>query len=560
MKNHAMDRIRSIVIASLLGILVFPILGSGPFPVSVTPVLAAEGNGTSNDKLKEEIDELWDYIEELEERLVEEEKKSAWDRLSFYGDFRVRYAYEYWKLPAQSNFPTFTEFVNLGSPAEIIETIQEMIAFLFNNQIPLRHKDPFTLANDQNWQLRLRLKMKAEITPRIHFAGRLKVLSNFGEGIVDPIFNGFPNTVFYSFNAANIPSDTVVRLERAYVTWLIHGTPLILTIGRQASTEGPPVHMMENRVRQGTPPAMLINAEVDGIMLGWKVSKTFPSLPPTTVRMCYGVGYEAGFGGGGRVQKSTVNTGMFRFVAVESLKDMTVLGGCADTQLPFLSDKTILSLAYFRGMNITDISDGITVNFPDPWGSSQQRITATDNLGDIDLFGFVLMSQNLGIDWFASFGMNMFHPNGRVSKYGFGSLGNNDPRYQDQLGSSPGSNPSEEHQGYCFWVGVRVPVKALRGQFGLEYNYGSKYWFSFTQAADDVNNKIATRGYVFEPYYNILIHKNVTARFAYQYYRYNYSLSGWHLGDPSPVQSGGVYFYPTPKEIHNLYGQVEFRF
>ncbi len=35
---------------------------------------------------------------------------------SFYGDFRVRYAYEYWKLPAQSNFPTFTELVKLGNP------------------------------------------------------------------------------------------------------------------------------------------------------------------------------------------------------------------------------------------------------------------------------------------------------------------------------------------------------------------------------------------------------------------------------------------------------------
>ncbi len=405
------------------------------------------------------------------------------------------------------------------------------------------------------------MKMKAEVTKNIHFAGRLKVLSEYGSGgIVDPIFNGSPNTVFYGFNAANTPSDTVVRLERAYVTWDINKTPLILTIGRQAATEGPPRHQREDRVRQGTPPAILIDAEVDGIMLGWKMKETFPSLPPTTVRVCYGLGYEAGFGGGGRVQKSTVNTGMFRWVAVEGMKDMTVLGGCADTQLPFLSDKTLLSLAYFRGMNITDIAAGITVNFPDPWDSNQQRVTATDNLGDIDLLGFVLMSQNFGIDWFTSFGMNMFHPNGRLSKYGFGSLGNNDPRYAQQLGSAPGENPSEEHQGYCVWLGVSIPIQAIRGKLGLEYNYGSKYWFSFTQAADDINNKIATRGYVIEPYYILNVHKNVVARFGYQYYRYNYSLSGWQLGTPTPVEDGGVYFYPTPEEIHNAYVQIEFRF
>jgi hypothetical protein len=133
-KNHEMDRIRSIVIASLLGILVFPILGSGPFPGRVAAVLAAEGNGTSNAELRDEIDELWDYIEELEERLVEEEKKSAWDRLSFYGDFRVRYAYEYWKLPAQSNFPTFTEFVHLNTWPDIVNTIDD--------RFPIRQSAP----------------------------------------------------------------------------------------------------------------------------------------------------------------------------------------------------------------------------------------------------------------------------------------------------------------------------------------------------------------------------------------------------------------------------------
>ena len=561
MNIRTRHRIASIVVASFLGVLALPVLGSGPFEGAIPTALAAEGDQETLEKLREEIDDLWGYIDDLEERVVEEEKKSAWDRVHFYGDFRVRYAYEYWKLPAQSNFPTFTEMVNLTNPADAIETIQGIIGFLFDNQLPLQSRDPFTLANDQSFQLRFRLKMKAEVTKNIHFAGRLKVLSEYGSGgIVDPIFNGSPNTVFYGFNAANTPSDTVVRMERAYVTWDINKTPLILTIGRQAATEGPPRHQREDRVRQGTPPAILIDAEVDGVMLGWKMKETFPSLPPTTVRVCYGLGYEAGFGGGGRVQKSTVNTGMFRWVSVEGMKDMTVLGGCADTQLPFLSDNTLLSLAYFRGMNITDIAAGITVNFPDPWDSNQQRLTATDNLGDIDLLGFVLMSENLGVDWFASFGMNMFHPNGKLSKYGFGSLGNNDPRYAQQLGSAPNENPSEDHTGYCIWLGASIPIRAIRGKLGLEYNYGSKYWFSFTQAADDINNKIATRGYVIEPYYLLNVHTNVVARFGYQYYRYNYSLSGWQLGTPTPVGDGGVYFYPTPKEIHNAYVQIEFRF
>ena len=104
-------------------------------------------------------------------------------------------------------------------------------------------------------------------------------------------------------------------------------------------------------------------------------------------------------------------------------------------------------------------------------------------------------------------------------------------------------------------------VPALRGKIGFEYNYGSKYWFSFTQASDDINNKLATRGHVFEPYYILEIYKkHLLARFGYQYYLYNYSLSGWHLGEPTPVQDGGVYFYPTPREIHNVYAMLECRF
>ena len=63
-----------------------------------------------------------------------------------------------------------------------------------------------------------------------------------------------------------------------------------------------------------------------------------------------------------------------------------------------------------------------------------------------------------------------------------------------------------------------------------------------------------------EPYYLINVHKNVVARIGYQYYHYNYSLSGWQLGTPTPVGDGGVYFYPTPKEIHNAYVQLDFRF
>ena len=61
---------------------------SVPFPSPGGVALASDEETIS--LLKEEIEELWETVDELEERLIEEEKKSAWDRLAFYGDFRVR--------------------------------------------------------------------------------------------------------------------------------------------------------------------------------------------------------------------------------------------------------------------------------------------------------------------------------------------------------------------------------------------------------------------------------------------------------------------------------------
>jgi len=545
-----------VFLAVALGVVAFmPMLPTGMFLVH------ASDAGETIAEMRDEIDELWDFIDELEERLVDEEKKSAWDRVHFYGDLRMRYSYESWHFPEQNNFPTFVDMMQFGTPPEAVQTLQDMFGFLFANRLPLRHRDPFALTNTEAYQLRFRLKMKADITKTLHFMGRLNVNRLFGAGIVDPIFNGYPNTVHNSFNSASIPTDTSVRLSRAYVTWAPEFVPMVLTVGRQAATEGPPMEIKEVRVRQGTPPALLIDAEIDGIMLALKLTKLFPFLPPTTIRACYGLGYEAGFGGGGKVEKTSVNMGMFRWVTVEGLKDMKVAGGCFDTQLPFLSDKTLLSLAYFRGMNLTDIPSGVTVNFPDPWGSSAQRVTATQNLGDVDLFGFVLESRNLNVDWFVSAGANIFHPNGKVSQYGFGSLGNNDPRYAAQLGSGPNSNTGENHMGYSVFTGFQIPVEKFRSRVGFEYNYGSQYWFSFTQASDDMNNKLSTRGHVFEPYYILeVVPKHFLVRLGYQYFRYHYALSGWHLGEPTKVKDGGVYFYPTPKEIHAAYAMLDFRF
>jgi len=86
-----------------------------------------------------------------------------------------------------------------------------------------------------------------------------------------------------------------------------------------------------------------------------------------------------------------------------------------------------------------------------------------------------------------------------------------------------GSTKSET--GYSFWAGFLFPdMMTDGGRFGLEYNWGSKYWTPMTWAEDTViGSKIATRGSAYEGYWNIPIEgKNLSAQLRYTYIDYNY--------------------------------------
>ena len=70
---------------------------------------------------------------------------------------------------------------------------------------------------------------------------------------------------------------------------------------------------------------------------------------------------------------------------------------------------------------------------------------------------------------------------------------------------------------------------------GLEYNYGSKYWFNFTGAEDSlVGSKLAVRGTglrrLLAPTH--LSRNNFFATLGVRYYDYEYTGSGNPMGEP----------------------------
>jgi hypothetical protein len=101
-------------------------------------------------------------------------------------------------------------------------------------------------------------------------------------------------------------------------------------------------------------------------------------------------------------------------------------------------------------------------------------------------------------------------------------------------------------------------------KLGLEYNYGSKYWFNVTGAEDNlVGSKLSTRGHVLEPYViQQVIGDNFFFRVGAQLYWFNYSGSGFPLGAPVDVDevTGLDTIFPVIDTMQQYYLSVVARF
>ena len=90
-----------------------------------------------------------------------------------------------------------------------------------------------------------------------------------------------------------------------------------------------------------------------------------------------------------------------------------------------------------------------------------------------------------------------------------------------------------------------------RTKLGFEFNHGSKYWFNFAQAEDDIiAPKTNTRGNVFETYLTHRISDRFILKGDFIRYAYDYSGSGWHVGSPKALDSTPILGFPTYKDAY----------
>jgi len=170
-------------------------------------------------------------------------------------------------------------------------------------------------------------------------------------------------------------------------------------------------------------------------------------------------------------------------------------------------------------------------NFTPNSGLYVSRMEPATNIGDWDAASLLLRT-NLAerfadIDLFLAASWSRTNPS-QISR---------NPWFEIQGQGLLSSNGKlESHDGYSLYAGAVFPMP-FDARLGVEYNWGSQYWFNFTGAEDSlVGSKLATRGQVLESYWiQPIVNEKFFVTLGGRYYDYQYSGSGNPMGAPVKI-------------------------
>ena len=497
-------------------------------------------------------------IKELEKRLQKVERTAAQDRVRFSGDYRFEAHSIAADIPAHfdgmklQNLLVNTMFyygatgslpAGLGAVSDLIRSRYADYLYFVNNLtfdqlkaamgmfppeaqqqlfgllLPATAVPSYSANNSLMYTNRLRLAMAAEVVPNVKFTGRLAMYKTWGDSTGVQVFNGQANSFNIDGNTVGVPNSDVLRVERAYFDWTnLFGTGLYLSIGRRPSAGGPPMHLRQGEMRGGSPMGAMIDFQFDGITVGYHLNDN------STFRLCYGRGYESGFGNGEVLKQPA-----------DRLKDADFVGINWDI---YASDDMLLQATVARAFDLTDGFNGLIVLPNNPVTGEAigapvvLRFTPSANLGDMDIAGVLLQRRDGPVNWFFNFDYVKSHPNNVTTPFG-------------GLFADPFETP-EAHSGTMWYLGARYNFQQDKTLVGLEFNHGSRYWFNFTPAQDDIiAPKTSTRGDVIEAYLIHKVAKRFLVKLGYIDYSWDYSGSGWHIGAPKKLDSNPILGFPT---------------
>lgn len=425
--------------------------------------------------------------------------------------------------------------------------------------------------NDSVWTNRFRLNLRAKATENVEFKGRLAMYKSWGmqNNPSDYSFNngmgGGPfmlSSLGFDGTSSRQPSDNVLVMDRAFVNWNnIGGSPVWFSIGRRPTTDGAPNHLrMGLDERQATPTAVM-DYPFDGISVGYAYNSLFGLTDaPGRVRVCYGRGFEAG-------PDSDVN---------KTINDVDFIGVSWDI---YKKADRFFYLQSFAAMNMFNVPDGVKFVNPieyaaweelegggaiagygasyDPLNPQKDLLLGRANLGNIYHTSGVYMDKYQNLNYFLA-----------------AAWSRTDAQGMDEMGTSLlGSwwDTPKDKDGVMIHLGARYDIPNMPLKIGAEFNHGSKDWIAFTPGHDDMfQSKLATRGQVYEVYgiWDIPSGEAVSKygkafmRLGYQHYKYDYTGSGFWLGEPKDIDELAsdplnAQFYTPIKDMDQVYVTFE---
>jgi hypothetical protein len=473
-------------------------------------------------------------IEEMDDRLNKTELHTATDKVALGIEFRSRadtLAYKDIQAAPSALVGGFFVDYPMGFNNATLPQIQQMIGNMaMAGMIPPTEK--YDATNDILLTNKFRLSMYSKVNDRLSFNGRLAAYKVFGDSTGVKFNQGSLGDVNLDGNDANLPHGDTIRLERAYFNYKKDWgrMPTNFSVGRRPGTDGPPMEYMNYSLEGGSPLATVINWQFDGASFNMGLEEV-TGIPGATLKLCYGQGFEGDWG----------NT--YSLSSQQSEVDDVHFAGLIATL--FDNESTSAVLNYAHAWDITDGFTGLTVmpfiaienadgtfTFEQNTGGYITRMQPSTEIGDWDALSLLLRTNlterfDTDIDLFLSGSWSHTSPSNTSENPFFKIMG------QGLLNSN---GELEDHDGYMVYLGAVFPMP-WDARFGLEYNYGSKYWFNFSGAEDSVvASKLAVRGQVFEGYWHQpIVNKNFFATIGARYYDYEYTGSGNPMGEPVKI-------------------------
>ena len=500
-----------------------------------------------------------EQIKEMDDRLNKAELHTATDKISFGIDFRTRAdSIHYKDIRVAPSSLTNGFFVNypVGFNGATLAQAQAAIAgMVAGGMVP--PVETYDADNDIIYSNRLRLEMKAKVNDQLNFTGRLAAYKVFGDSTGVKFNQGSLGDVTFDGTTSSLPHGDTIRLERAYFNYknYIGSVPYNVSLGRRPATEGPPLEYRNYSLEGGGSLATIVNWQFDGATFTLGLEDT-TNIPGAALKFCYGVGFESDWGNSGSLSSTS------------DLDDVHMAGFIGTF---FDNDTTSVMLEYAHAWDITDGFTGLTVMpfiaykdggqyyFEKNYGGYVSRLEPSTNIGDWDAASLLLRTNlterlDTDIDLFLSGSWSHTDPS-QISKNPFYEI------MGQGLLSSNGNLESQD--GYMIYAGAIFPMP-LDARLGLEYNYGSQYWFNFTGAEDSlISSKLATRGQVYEAYYiQPIVGPKFFVQLGGQYYDYEYSGSGNPLGAPVKIDelTSLNALFPVVDKVWNVYLSATLRY